>query len=75
MPGLRPEEQKEAQHTCLLYTSGEVIVRDALARGIKVVPVPAASACVTALAVSEMCIRDRIRAARRSMPPMRSWLA
>ena len=29
---------------------GEVIVRDALARGIKVVPVPAASACVTALA-------------------------
>ena len=26
---------------------GEVIVRDALARGIKVVPVPAASACVT----------------------------
>ena len=28
---------------------GEVIVRDALARGIKVVPVPAASACVTAL--------------------------
>ena len=30
---------------------GEVIVRDALARGIKVVPVPAASACVTALAV------------------------
>ncbi len=33
-------------------TLGEVIVRDALARGIKVVPVPAASACVTALAVS-----------------------
>ena len=31
---------------------GEVIVRDALALGIKVVPVPAASACVTALAVS-----------------------
>ena len=31
---------------------GEVIVRDSLARGIKVVPVPAASACVTALAVS-----------------------
>ena len=29
---------------------GEVIVRDALARGIKVVPIPAASACVTALA-------------------------
>ena len=28
---------------------GEVIVRDALARGIKVVPIPAASACVTAL--------------------------
>ncbi len=31
---------------------GEVIVRDAIERGIKVVPVPAASACVTALAVS-----------------------
>lgn len=31
---------------------GEVIVRDALARGIPVTPVPAASACVTALAVS-----------------------
>ena len=31
---------------------GEVIVRDALAQGIPVVPVPAASACVTALAVS-----------------------
>lgn len=31
---------------------GEVIVRDAMARGIKVVPIPAASACVTALAVS-----------------------
>lgn len=31
---------------------GEVIVRDALARGIRVVPVPGASACVTALAVS-----------------------
>ncbi|WP_394980051.1 16S rRNA (cytidine(1402)-2'-O)-methyltransferase [Candidatus Allofournierella excrementavium] len=31
---------------------GEVIVADALAEGIKVVPVPAASACVTALAVS-----------------------
>jgi 16S rRNA (cytidine1402-2'-O)-methyltransferase len=31
---------------------GEQIVRDALARGIKVVPVPGASACVTALAVS-----------------------
>ncbi len=31
---------------------GEVIVRDALARGIQVVPVPGASACVTALAVS-----------------------
>lgn len=31
---------------------GEVIVRDALAHGIRVVPVPAASACVTALAVS-----------------------
>ena len=33
---------------------GEVIVRDALARGIKVVPVPAASACVTALAQCPM---------------------
>ena len=31
---------------------GEVIVRDALAAGIRVVPVPAAAACVTALAVS-----------------------
>ena len=31
---------------------GEAIVRDALARGIRVVPIPAASACVTALAVS-----------------------
>ena len=31
---------------------GEVIVPDALAAGIRVVPVPAASACVTALAVS-----------------------
>ncbi len=31
---------------------GEVIVRDALALGIKVVPSPGASACVTALAVS-----------------------
>lgn len=31
---------------------GEVLVRDALARGIRVVPVPAASAAVTALAVS-----------------------
>lgn len=31
---------------------GEEIVTDALAMGIKVVPVPAASACVTALAVS-----------------------
>ncbi|MEE0800587.1 MAG: 16S rRNA (cytidine(1402)-2'-O)-methyltransferase [Gemmiger sp.] len=31
---------------------GEQIVRDALARGIRVVPVPGASACVTALAVS-----------------------
>lgn len=31
---------------------GEVIVTEALAEGIKVVPVPAASACVTALAVS-----------------------
>lgn len=31
---------------------GAVIVRDALARGIRVAPVPAASACVTALAVS-----------------------
>jgi 16S rRNA (cytidine1402-2'-O)-methyltransferase len=31
---------------------GEAIVRDAIARGIRVVPVPGASACVTALAVS-----------------------
>ena len=31
---------------------GEIIVRDALAAGIRVVPVPAAAACVTALAVS-----------------------
>ncbi len=31
---------------------GEVIVRDALALGLKVVPIPGASACVTALAVS-----------------------
>lgn len=31
---------------------GEVIVRDAIARGIRVVPVPAASAAVTALSVS-----------------------
>ena len=31
---------------------GEVIVRDALARGIRVAPVPGPSACVTALAVS-----------------------
>jgi 16S rRNA (cytidine1402-2'-O)-methyltransferase len=31
---------------------GAVLVRDALAQGIRVVPVPAASACVTALAVS-----------------------
>ena len=31
---------------------GEEIVRDALARGLRVVPIPAASACTTALAVS-----------------------
>lgn len=31
---------------------GEEIVRDAIERGIRVVPIPAASACVTALAVS-----------------------
>lgn len=31
---------------------GELLVKDALARGIKVCPIPAASACVTALAVS-----------------------
>ena len=37
---------------------GEVIVRDALARGIKVVPVPAASACVTALAAC--CLPGRL---------------
>ena len=35
---------------------GEVIVRDALARGIKVVPVPAASACVTALAAFDQVV-------------------
>ena len=43
----------EAGENCALCSdAGEVIVRDALARGIRVVPVPAASACVTALAVS-----------------------
>ena len=42
----------EAGENCALSDPGEVIVRDALAQGIKVVPVPAASACVTALAVS-----------------------
>ena len=43
----------EAGENCTLTADpGEVIVRDALARGIRVVPVPAASACVTALAVS-----------------------
>lgn len=31
---------------------GELLVKDALARGIRVCPIPAASACVTALAVS-----------------------
>ena len=31
---------------------GELLVKDALARGIPVTPIPAASACVTALAVS-----------------------
>ena len=31
---------------------GEQIVKDAIARGITVTPVPGASACVTALAVS-----------------------
>lgn len=31
---------------------GEQLVKDALAQGIPVVPIPAASACVTALAVS-----------------------
>ena len=51
----------EAGETCALCSDagmpcisdpGEVIVRDALARGITVTPVPGASACVTALAVS-----------------------
>ena len=51
----------EAGETCALCSDagmpcvsdpGEVIVRDAMARGIPVVPVPAASAAVTALAVS-----------------------
>ena len=51
----------EAGETCALCSDagmpcisdpGAVIVRDALARGITVTPVPAASACVTALAVS-----------------------
>ena len=39
---------------------GEVIVRDALARGIKVVPVPAASACVTALPVNRKQKKERL---------------
>ena len=51
----------EAGETCALCSDagmpcvsdpGEVIVRDAMQRGIPVVPVPAASAAVTALAVS-----------------------
>src|SRR5699024_4077750 len=51
----------QAGETCALCSDagmpaisdpGEVIVTDALAAGIRVVPVPAASACVTALAVS-----------------------
>ena len=51
----------EAEESCALCSDagmpcisdpGEVIVRDALERGIPVVPVPGASACVTALAVS-----------------------
>ena len=51
----------EAGETCALCSDagmpcisdpGAVIVRDALARGITVTPVPGASACVTALAVS-----------------------
>ena len=51
----------EAGETCALCSDAgmpcisdpeAVIVRDALARGITVTPVPAASACVTALAVS-----------------------
>lgn len=51
----------EAGETCAMCSDagmpavsdpGELLVRDALARGITVVPVPAASAAVTALAVS-----------------------
>ena len=54
-------QRLEAGESCALCSDagmpcisdpGEVIVRDAMARGIPVVPVPAASACVTALAVS-----------------------
>lgn len=51
----------EAGETCAMCSDagmpaisdpGEILVTDALARGLKVVPVPGASACVTALAVS-----------------------
>ncbi len=51
----------EAGETCALCSDagmpcvsdpGEVLVRDAIARGIRVVPIPAASAAVTALSVS-----------------------
>lgn len=54
-------ERIEAGESCALCSDagmpcisdpGEQIVRDALARGIPVTPVPGASACVTALAVS-----------------------
>ena len=54
-------ERIEAGETCALCSDagmpcisdpGEQIVTEALARGIRVVPVPGASACVTALAVS-----------------------
>ena len=58
---LHEEVGIEAGESCALCSDagmpaisdpGEVIVRDALARGIRVAPVPGPSACVTALAVS-----------------------
>lgn len=50
---------------------GEQIVKDAIARGITVTPVPGASACVTALAVSGqdtagLCLRAFCRCPKRS---------
>ena len=52
---------------------GEQIVREAHERGIKVVPIPAASACVTALAASgqptaRFCVRG-IFACAQARPP------